>query len=109
METEQPSGRKSTKFRQLSFNRVVSEYLNHFGNAPVSEELKEFNFTGSRIFISRFIMRLGYFNESDLKEKNFSLGAGFKYNVVKVDVSYLFSVASKVKPLGKHAFNLNFV
>jgi hypothetical protein len=26
----------------------------------------------------------------------FSLGAGFKYNVVKVDVSYLFS-ASKVK------------
>jgi hypothetical protein len=28
--------------------------------------------------------------------KFFSLGAGFKYNVVKVDVSYLFS-ASKVR------------
>ena len=43
-------------------------------------------------------MRLGYFNESPLKgaRKFFSLGAGFKYNVVKVDVSYLFS-ASKVK------------
>jgi hypothetical protein len=41
---------------------------------------------------------LGYFNESDLKgaRKFFSLGAGFTYNVVKVDVSYLFS-ASKVK------------
>jgi hypothetical protein len=43
-----------------------------------------------------FAMRLGYFNESDLKGANFSLGAGFKYNVVKVDMSYLFS-ASKVK------------
>jgi hypothetical protein len=43
-------------------------------------------------------MRLGYFNESDTKgaRKFFSLGAGFKYNVVKVDLSYLFS-ASKVK------------
>jgi hypothetical protein len=29
------------------------------------------------------------------------MGAGFKYNVVKVDVSYLFS-ASKVKTLRKH-------
>jgi hypothetical protein len=28
--------------------------------------------------------------------KFFSLGAGFKYNVVKIDVSYLFS-ASKIK------------
>jgi hypothetical protein len=47
---------------------------------------------------------LGYFNESELKaQENFlSLGAGFKYNVVKVDVSYLFS-ASKVKSLTHYA------
>jgi hypothetical protein len=39
-----------------------------------------------------------YFHESPVKgaRQFFSLGAGFKYNVVKVDVSYLFS-ASKVK------------
>ena len=45
-----------------------------------------------------FSLRTGYFNESNEKgaRKFFSLGAGFKYNVVKVDVSYLFS-ASKVK------------
>jgi hypothetical protein len=42
-------------------------------------------------------MRMGYFHESPLKARQFlSLGAGFKYNVVKVDVSYLFS-ASKVR------------
>jgi hypothetical protein len=49
-------------------------------------------------------MRLGYFHESPIKgaRQFFSLGAGFKYNVVKVDVSYLFS-ASKVKnPLKTH-------
>ena len=39
-----------------------------------------------------------YFNESEEKgaRKFFSIGAGFKYNVVKLDVSYLFS-ASKVR------------
>ena len=45
-----------------------------------------------------FAMHRGYFHESPLKgtRQVLSLGAGFKYNVVKVDVSYLFS-ASKVK------------
>jgi hypothetical protein len=44
-----------------------------------------------------FAMRMGYFHESPLKgaRQFLSLGAGFKYNVVKVDV-YLFS-ASKVR------------
>lgn len=43
-------------------------------------------------------MRAGYYHQSPDKGavKFFSLGAGFKYNIVKVDVSYLFS-ASKVK------------
>jgi hypothetical protein len=55
-------------------------------------------------------MRLGYFNESDLKgARNFSLGAGFKYNV-KVDVSIYFQ-HQKVKSFRKHItflFNLQF-
>ena len=46
-------------------------------------------------------MRLGYFHESPMKgaRKFFSLGAGFKYNVVKVDVSYLFNASSVKSPL----------
>ena len=73
-----------------------------FNDAPggFSEELKEFTYSvGSEyLYQDSFAMRLGYFHESPVKvaRKFFSLGAGFKYNVVKVDVSYLFS-ASKVK------------
>ncbi|MEC4004586.1 type IX secretion system outer membrane channel protein PorV [Flavobacterium sp. SUN052] len=80
----------------------VSGMLKSFGDAPggFSEELKEFTYSAGTEYSYQdsFAMRLGYFHESPLKgaRKFFSLGAGFKYNVVKVDVSYLFS-ASKVK------------
>jgi hypothetical protein len=80
----------------------VSGAFESFGDAPdgFSEELKEFTYAvgAEYSYQDSFAMRLGYFNESDLKgaRKFFSLGAGFTYNVVKVDVSYLFS-ASKVK------------
>ncbi len=80
----------------------VSGIFESFGDAPdgFSEELKEFTYSvgAEYTYQDSFAMRLGYFNESDMKgfRKFFSLGAGFKYNVVKVDVSYLFS-ASKVK------------
>lgn len=73
-----------------------------FGDAPggFSEELKEFTYSvgGEYLYQDSFAFRLGYFHESPDKgaRKFFSLGAGFKYNIVKVDVSYLFS-ASKVK------------
>lgn len=80
----------------------VSGMFQSFSDAPdgFSEELKEFTYSvgAEYSYQDSFAMRLGYFNESPLKgaRKFFSLGAGFKYNVVKVDVSYLFS-ASKVK------------
>lgn len=73
-----------------------------FGDAPdgFSEELKEFTYSvgAEYLYQDSFAFRLGYFNENEIKgaRKFFSLGAGFKYNIVKVDVSYLFS-ASKVK------------
>jgi hypothetical protein len=64
-----------------------------------SEELKEFTYAvgAEYSYQDSFAMRLGYFNESDLKgaQKFFSLGAGFKYNVVKVDMSIYFSIKSK--------------
>jgi hypothetical protein len=80
----------------------VSGVFKSFGDAPdgFSEELREFTYSASAEYSyeDSFAFRLGYFNEHETKgaRKFFSLGAGFKYNVVKVDVSYLFS-ASKVK------------
>jgi hypothetical protein len=80
----------------------VEGMFKSFADAPdgFSEELKEITYAvGSEyLYQDSFALRLGYFNESPLKgsRKFFSLGAGFKYNVVKIDVSYLFS-ASRVK------------
>lgn len=73
-----------------------------FNDAPdgFSEELKEFTWAlgAEYVYQDSFAIRAGYFNESEEKgaRKFMSLGAGFKYNIIKIDVSYLFS-ASKVK------------
>ncbi|MDX6181435.1 type IX secretion system outer membrane channel protein PorV [Flavobacterium sp. Fl-77] len=80
----------------------VSGIFKSFGDAPngSSEELKEITYSvgAEYTYQDAFSMRAGYFHESPEKgaRKFFSLGAGFKYNVVKVDVSYLFS-ASKIR------------
>ena len=80
----------------------VSGIFQSFNDAQdgFSEELREFTYSvgAEYSYQDSFAFRLGYFNEDESKgaRKFFSLGAGFKYNVVKVDVSYLFS-ASKVK------------
>lgn len=89
---------------RAKYNKInwVSGIFSSFGDAPggFSEELKEFTYSVGTEYLYQdsFAFRLGYFHESPIKgaRKFFSLGAGFKYNVVKVDVSYLFS-ASKVK------------
>lgn len=88
----------------LDYNKTswVSGIFESFGDAPdgFSEELKEITYSvgAEYSYQDAFAFRLGYFNESEVKgaRKFFSLGAGFKYTVVKIDVSYLFS-ASKVR------------
>jgi hypothetical protein len=76
-----------------------------FSDAPsgFSEELKEITYSAGAEYLYQdsFSMRLGYFHESPDKgaRQFFSLGAGFKYNVVKVDVSYLFSAGKVKNPL----------
>ncbi|PAM92030.1 hypothetical protein B4N84_24760 [Flavobacterium sp. IR1] len=91
----------------ISYNKYndinwVSGIFKSFGDAPdgFSEELKEITYSvaGEYTYQDSFAVRAGYFHESPMKgaRQFFSLGAGFKYNVVKVDVSYLFS-SSKVK------------
>jgi hypothetical protein len=83
----------------------VSGIFKSFGDAPggFSEELKEVTYSAGAEYLYQdsFAMRLGYFHESPVKgaRKFFSLGAGFKYNVVKIDVSYLFSASKVQNPL----------
>ena len=89
----------NTDYRNISWSSGI---FRSFGDAPdgFAEELKEFTYSiGTEYtYQDSFALRAGYFNESEVKgaRKFFSLGAGFKYNVVKVDVSYLFS-ASKIR------------
>jgi hypothetical protein len=79
--------------------------LHSFNDAPggFKEELKEVTYSlgAEYLYQDSFAMRLGYFHESPDKgaRKFFSLGAGFKYNVVKVDLSYLFSASNIHNPL----------
>lgn len=86
------------------YNRInwVSGIFKSFGDAPdgFKEELREVTYSlgAEYLYNNAFALRMGYFNENQLKgaRKFFSLGAGFKYTVIKVDFSYLFS-ASKVR------------
>ncbi len=83
----------------------VDGIFKSFNDAPdgFAEELREFTYSvaAEYLYQESFAMRLGYFNEHETKgaRKFFSLGAGFKYNVVKIDVSYLFSASRVRNPL----------
>ncbi|MEP2935839.1 MAG: type IX secretion system outer membrane channel protein PorV [Gilvibacter sp.] len=86
-----------------------------FGDAPdgFGEELKEFTWAlGAEYWYQdAFAFRVGYFNESEEKgfRKFFSLGAGFKYTSLALDVSYLFSTSKSISPLeGTLRFGLTF-
>ncbi len=76
-----------------------------FGDAPdgFSEELKEFTWSLATEYVydDVFSLRAGYFNESDIKgaRKFATLGAGFEFNAIDIDLSYLFSTGSVRSPL----------
>jgi hypothetical protein len=86
-----------------------------FSDAPngFSEELKEFTWAlGAEYWYQDvFAFRTGYFNESDEKgsRKFLSLGAGFRYTSINIDISYLFSTSKVRSPLeGTLRFGLTF-
>ena len=86
-----------------------------FGDAPdgFSEELKELTLAiGAEYWYQdKFALRAGYFNESEEKgfRRFFSLGAGFAYESIIIDASYLFSTSSVPSPLeGTLRFGLSF-
>lgn len=84
---------------------VLSGIFKSFGDAPdgFSEELKEFTWALGAEFMydESFALRAGYFNENELKgaRKFITLGAGFKYNIIDIDLSYLISATRVVNPL----------
>lgn len=83
----------------------VSGVFKSLGDAPdgFKEELKEVMYAvgAEYSYQDAFAMRLGYHHENISKSglRYFSLGAGFKYTTVKVDVSYLFSASKIPNPL----------
>lgn len=83
----------------------LSGIFQSFGDAPggFSEELREFTWSlgAEYLYQDSFAFRLGYFNESEDKgaRKFLAMGAGFKYNVVNIDLSYLFSASKVQSPL----------
>ncbi len=92
----------NTEYKNINW---VSGMFQSFGDAPggMSEELKEITYSVGTEYMYQdsFAFRMGYFHESPVKgaRKFFTLGAGFKYNVVKVDVSYLFNASNIKSPL----------
>jgi len=83
----------------------ISGIFKSFGDAPdgFSEELQELTWAlGAEFnYNNAFALRAGYFNEHELKgaRKFITLGAGFKYNVVDIDLSYLISATKVINPL----------
>ncbi len=103
--------REDDYYNESFFNGIFSS----FGDAPdgFSEELKEFTWAlGAEYWYQDvFAFRLGYFNESEDKgfRKFLSLGAGFKYTAINIDISYLFSTSKVRSPLeGTLRFGLTF-
>jgi len=86
-----------------------------FSDAPggFEEELKEFQWSAGAeyTYLDAFSLRSGYFHESDIKgrRKFLTVGAGFKYNYLVLDLSYLFSVGKLRSPLDNTMrFSLTF-
>jgi hypothetical protein len=83
----------------------LSGIFQSFGDAPggFSEEIQEFTWAlgAEYTYQDSFAFRAGYFNESEEKgaRKFASIGAGFKYNVLNIDLSYLFSASQVRSPL----------
>ena len=92
----------NAEYQEQSF---FSGIFSSFGDAPdgFSEELKEITwaFGAEYMYQDAFMVRTGYFNESEEKgsRKFFTLGAGFKFRAAQIDLSYLFSTSQVRNPL----------
>jgi hypothetical protein len=100
--TQPERDQTNSDYRRIGW---VPGIFQSFGDASggFSEEMKEITYSiGSEyLYQDSFALRAGYFHENQEKgaRRFFSLGAGFKYNVVKIDMSYLFSASQVRSPL----------
>jgi hypothetical protein len=80
----------------------ISGWFSSFGDAPggFGEELREFQISGGMEYTyeEQFSLRAGYFFEDKNKgnRKYFTLGAGVKYNVFGLNVSYIIPSGSGI-------------
>lgn len=92
----------NAEYQDIAFLNGV---FKSFGDAPdgFGEELKEITWAlgAEYIYQDAFMIRTGYFNESEDKgsRKFFTLGAGFKFRAAQIDLSYLFSTSQVRNPL----------
>ncbi|MGK0234723.1 MAG: hypothetical protein ACI9EK_001249, partial [Psychroserpens sp.] len=110
--TTEEIAENNADYQDISF---FSGIFQSFGDAPdgFGEEIKEFTWAiGAEYWYQdSFAFRTGYFNESEEKgsRKFLSIGAGFKYTAINIDVSYLFSTSKVRSPLeGSLRFGLTF-
>lgn len=101
----------------IEYNAIgaIEGMFKSFGDAPdgFAEEVKEVTYAlgAEYVYQDIFSLRTGYFHESPEKGSRefISFGAGFKYTVVNIDISYLFSTSEVVSPLeGTLRFGLTF-
>ncbi|MFA6199773.1 MAG: type IX secretion system outer membrane channel protein PorV [Bacteroidales bacterium] len=84
---------------------VIQGAIQSFYDAPngFTEELQEINISvGAEWIYNKFlVLRTGYFNESEKKggRKYITLGGGFKYNVMQLDIAYLVPTVGNNHPL----------
>ncbi|MFL9832379.1 type IX secretion system outer membrane channel protein PorV [Flavobacterium sp. ARAG 55.4] len=100
--TDEERSQNIDNYRSIGW---VSGVFKSFGDAPdgFGEELKEVMYAvgAEYSYQDAFAMRVGYHHENIDKSglRYFTLGAGFKYTTVKIDVSYLFSASKIPNPL----------
>ena len=111
--TFEEKAQTNAEYNDITF---ISGMFKSFGDAPggFGEEMKEFTWAlGAEYWYQDvFAFRGGYFNESDMKggRKFATIGAGFRYTAINIDISYLFSTSKLANsPLdGTLRFGLTF-
>ena len=102
LDSGEPVDSRLQEYRDIGW---FSGMFKSFGDAPggFGEEMREFTWAlGAEYWYQNsFAFRLGYFNEAEDKgaRKFATLGAGFKYNIVNIDVSYLVATGKVQNPL----------
>lgn len=108
---------QDSQLNSKNYNSIgwTSGMFKSFNDAPggFSEELKEIIWSlGAEYWYQEsFALRAGYYHESQMKgfRKFYTIGAGFKYNVFNIDLSYIFSTSTIPNPLeGTLRFSLTF-